>query len=251
MSESESDDPGADAADDDHPYPVDNKFVSQHEKREIMSMPEIEREAILAERAAIVERKMQDIRLRRLLQSRQNLEHKASKRKAGADVEDSPRKSSRQKMTLGGRKVGEASGAIEAYKKQREQKTLKDAERRRGAAERKIRRGRSSSDARYSDPDADGESEVEFDDGKAKEDDARNRQPATFDDFRRVLWTRAMLAEHCYWPGFPEVFQNCYVRVVGKPHPVTRQANYELIMVKRMQTAHMNIGQRLMSSRRF
>ena len=235
MSESESDDPDADAADDDHPYPIDNKFVSQQEKKEIMSMPEIEREAILAERAAVVERKMQDVRLRRLLQSRQNLEHKAGKRKAAAELEDSPRKSSRQKMTLGGRKVGEASDAIEAYKKQREQKTLRDAERRRGAAERKSRRARSSSDGKFSDADGDGSSEVEFDDGKAKADEARNRrsQPASFDDFRRVMWTRAMLAEHCFWPGFAEVFQNCYVRVVGKPHPVTRQASYELIMAKR------------------
>ena len=72
MSESESDDPGDDAVDDDHPYPVDNKFVSIQEKKEIMSLPEIEREAILAERAAVVERKMQDVRLRRLLQSSNN-----------------------------------------------------------------------------------------------------------------------------------------------------------------------------------
>ena len=141
-------------------------------------------------------------------------------------------------MTLGGRKVGEASGAIEAYKKQREEKTLKDAERRRGAADRKNRHARSSSEARYSDADADGESEVEWDDGKAKVDDARarNSQPATFDDFRRIAWSRAMLAEHCFWPGFADVFQNCYVRVVGKPNPVTRQAGYDILMVKRKQT---------------
>ena len=251
MSESDSDDPGADAADDDHLYPIENKFVSQQEKREIMSMPEIEREAILAERAAVVERKMQDMRLRRFLQSRQNLEHKSSKRKAGTDVEDSPRKSSRQKMTLGGRKVGEASDAIKAYKKQREQKGLKDAERRRGAAERKNRRARSSSDLKYSDADADGESEVEFDDVKAKVEDASSRLPASFDDFRRVSWTRAMLAEHCYWPGFPEAFQNCYVRVVGKPHPVTRQGSYELIMVKREWKLTIKHKQVLTCFRRF
>ncbi len=241
MSESESDAPGDHAADDDNPYPVDNKFVSQQEKKQILSLPEIEREAILADRAAVVERKMQDMRLRRLLQSRQNLESKTSKRKAG-DLEDSPRKSSRQKMTLGGRKVGEASGAIEAYKKQREEKTLKDAERRRGAAERKNRRARSSSDVGNSEADADGESEVEFDDGKAKIDDARNRhsQPATFDDFRRTVWSRVMLAEHCFWPGFAEAFSSCYVRIVGKPQAGTRQSNYDLVLVKREWTSTLN-----------
>lgn len=239
MSESESDEAGGAGPDNDNLYPVDNKFASQQEKREIMSLPEIERESFLADRVAAIERKAQDARLRRMLLSRQKLEAKSSKRKAGSDTEDSPRKSSRQKMTLGGRKVGESSSAIEAYKKQREEKTLKDAERRRGAADRKNRRARSSSEARYSDADADGESEVEWDDGKAKVDDirARNAQPATFDDFRRIVWSRAMLAEHCYWPGFADVFHNCYVRVVGKPNPTTRQANYDLLLVKRKSIA--------------
>lgn len=235
MSESESDEAGEEAANDDNPYPVDNKFTSQQEKKEIMSLPEIERESFLADRVAAIERKAQDARLRRMLLSRQKLEAKSSKRKAGSDPDDNTRKSSRQKMTLGGRKVGESSSAIEAYKKQREEKTLKDAERRRGAADRKNHRARSSSEARYSDVDADGESEVEWDDGKAKVDDtrARNSQPATFDDFRRIVWSRAMLAEHCFWPGFADTFHNCYVRVVGKPNPATRQATYDLLLVKR------------------
>lgn len=238
MSESESDNAGDDPADNDHPYPIDNAFVSQEEKKEIMALPEIEREGILAERAAVVERKTQDARLRRILQSRQNLEAKSNKRKAGTDIEDNTRKSSRQKTTLGGRKVGEPSGIIEAYKKQREEKTLKDAERRRAAADRKNNRARSSSEARYSEADADGESEVEWDNSKAKADDlrARNSQPATFDDFRRIVWSRVMLAEHCFWPGFADTFQECYVRVVGKPNPATRQANYDLLLVKREQS---------------
>ena len=234
MSESDSDDGGADAGDDDLPFPVDNKFHSEKEKREIMALPEIEREGILADRAGVHERKMQDLRLRRLLQARTNEEAKSSKRKAATDLEDSPRKSSRQKMTLGGRKVGEASGAIEAYKKQREEKGLKDAERRRVGNDPKKRRARSSSDGRYSSADADGDSEVEWDDGKIKANDARlrNAQPADYNDFRRVTWTRSMLAEHCFYPGFENTFKDCYVRIAGKPKPGARDMQYELALVK-------------------
>ena len=236
MSESDSDSsPADDAASDSHPFPIENKFYSEKDKKEIMSLPEIERESILAERAQTYERRMQDIRLRRLLQARENAEAKSTKRKAGADLEDSPRKSSRQKTTLGGRKVGETSGAIEAYKRQREQKGLRDEQRRREGALRKQNRARSSSDVRQSSADAEGESEVEWDDGKSRMDDRRQRnaQPADYHDFRRVTWTRHQLAQLCFYPGFEDTIQNCYIRVPMKPNPVTRQMMYDLLLVKR------------------
>ena len=236
MSESDSDSsPGDDPASDGHPFPVENKFYSEKDKKEIMSLPEIERESILAERAAIYERKMQDLRLRRLLQARENAEAKATKRKASGDVEDSPRKSSRQKTTLGGRKVGETSGAIEAYKRQREAKGLRDEQRRREGALRKQHRARSSSDVRQSSADAEGESEVEWDDGKAKADDyrSRNAQPADYHDFRRVTWTRNQLGQLCFYPGFEDTIRDCYIRVPMKPIPATRQMTYDILLVKR------------------
>ena len=232
MSESDSDSsPGDDATSEGRPFPVENKFYSEKDKKEIMSLPEIERESILAERAARHERKMQDLQLRRLIQNRE----RDRKRKAGDDPEDSPRKSSRQKTTLGGRKVGETSGAIEAYKRQREQKGLRDEQRRREGALRRQNRARSSSDARHSSADVDGESEVEWDDGKAKKDDYRskNAQPADYHDFRRVTWTRNQLAEFCFYPGFEDTIRDCYIRVPAKPHPVTKQPNYEQHLVRR------------------
>lgn len=237
MSESESDSsPGDDAASDGHPFPVDGQFHSEKDKKEIMSLPEIERESILAERAQILERKLQDQHLRRLLQARENAEAKFAekKRKAGADLEDSPRKSSRQKTTLGGRKVGETSGAIEAYKRQREQKGLRDEQRRREGASRKERRARSSSGGKYSSADADGDSEVEWDDGKAKADDyrLRNAQPADFHDFRRATFIRHSLAEYCFYPGFEDVIKDCYVRVPSQTTSAAREMTYQLLLVK-------------------
>lgn len=235
MSESDSDSaPGDDPADG-NPFSVDNKFYSEVDKKEILSLPEIERESILAERAAIVERKMQDLRLRRILNARENAEAKSGKRKAATDAEESPRKSSRQKTTLGGRKVGETSAAIEAYVRQREQKGLRDEQRRREGAIRKQNRARSSSDARHSSADAEGESEVEWDDGKSKKDDhrSRNTQPADYHDFRRITWTRNQLAQLCFYPGFEDTVRDCFVRIPMKPNPATQQMMYELLFVKR------------------
>ena len=236
MSESDSDSSPADeAASDEHPFPVDNKFHSERDKREIMALPEIQREAILAERAQILERKLQDQHLRRLLQAREHAEAKSTKRKAGGDPEDSPRKSSRQKTTLGGRKVGEASKTIEAYKRQREEKVLRDQQRRDGAAARQAqRKARSSSEGRYSSADADGESEVEWDEGKSKVDDdrLRNAQPAEYNDFRRTTLTRFFLAEFCFYPGFEDKIKDCYVRLPQKSAPGIPSNGYQLVQIK-------------------
>ena len=200
-----------------------------------MALPEIQREAILAERAQILERKLQDQHLRRLLQARENAEAKTVKRKAAGDLEESPRKSTRQKTTLGGRKVGEASKTIEAYKRQREEKGIRDQQRRDGAAARQAqRRARSSSEGRYSSADAEGESEVEWDNGRSKldEEKLRNAQPAEYNDFRRTTLTRFFLAEFCFYPRFEDKIKDCYVRLPQKSTLGAPSNGYQLVQIK-------------------
>lgn len=214
-------------------FAIDNKFYSEKDKKEIMSLSEVRREEILAERAVQLERKLQDQHLRRLLNAREKPESKSSdKKRKAADLEESPRKSSRQKTTLGGRKVGETSGAIEAYKRQREEKGLRDQQRRREGANRRGTRARSSSE-RLSSADAEGESEVEWDNGKPKVDDYKSRltQEADYNDIRRATLPRMALAEFCYYPGFPEAIKDCYVRMAAKPKP-NGELGYELLLVK-------------------
>ena len=222
-------------------FPIDNKFYSEQDQRKIMALSQLERESILADRAQIYERNQQDQHLRRLLQTRGNADTKMTdkKRKIGAvDLEDSPRKSSRQKTTLGGRKVGETSAAIDAYKRQREEKNLRDQQRKRDGANRKDRRARSSSEKRYSSADAEGESEVEWDDGKLKVDESkfRNTQPADYNDIRRVTLARGVLADYCFHPGFGEAVKDCYVRIPSKMKGVGGM-NYEVVLIKGMNSS--------------
>ncbi|CAF9941783.1 MAG: hypothetical protein ALECFALPRED_009306 [Alectoria fallacina] len=237
MSESDSDASPANGAGAGGPiFPVDNKFYSEQDKRKIMALSEIERESILADRAQILERNVQDQHLRRLLQTRGNADTRSAdkKRKIGTtDLEESPRKSSRQKTTLGGRKVGETSAAIDAYKRQREEKSLRDQQRKRDGANQKDRRARSSSENKYSSADAEGESEVEWDDGKLKVDDYkfRNAQPADYNDVRRVTLSRGLLADYCFHPGFGDAVKDFYVRLPSEPK-ITGEMNYELMLIK-------------------
>lgn len=243
MSESDSESSAKEIADAEKPmFPVENKFYSEKDKAHIISLSEIERESILAERAQLLERKLQDQHLRRLLQARENTESRNNEKKkrkaATADLEDSQRKSSRQKTTLGGRKVGETSSAMKEYKRQLEQKGIRDEERRRHGEERRDRKGRASIDDGYSDADADGESEVEWDDGKPKasEHGVRKDEPAELIDLERVRIGRDNFGKVCFYPGFDEAIKNCFARVSIGVDKATGENIYRVAQIKGRQS---------------
>lgn len=219
-------------------FPLENKFYSEKDKAEILALSEIQRESILAERAQLHDLKVQDIYIRRMLLARGNAESKSNdpkKRKAGtADLEYGQRKSARQKTTLGGRRVGETSDAIENLKRQREQKGLRHEQRKRDGEERNDRTGRASVGDACSDADADGESEVEYYDGKPKASEygVRHDQPADLVDFERVRIGRDNFAKVCFYPGFEDAIKNCYTRVNIGPDKATGENVYRMALIK-------------------
>ncbi|OAX79868.1 hypothetical protein ACJ72_05808 [Emergomyces africanus] len=240
MSESDSDDASPPPSDDQGPiFPYEKLFYSAKDKAEVMALPEIQREELLSERAQQVDRHNQDLALRRLIASREREEARTAakkKRKAGAtDLEESQRKSSRQKTTLGGRKVGETSDAIEAYKRQREQKGKRDEQRRKDASSRRKDRGSGSPDGGLSDRDANGESDVEWDEGSRRRSPSvpRDDPPAELRDIQRARVGRSNFAQVCFYPGFDSAIANCYVRVVIGVNKETQQNEYRLCSIKR------------------
>ena len=239
MSESDSEAESPPAGDDGPIFPYEKLYLSAKDKADIEGLPEIQREAILAERNAQLERHDQDVTLRRLLAARAREEAKATekkKRKAGAaDLEESKRKSSRQRTKLGGGKVGERDTAIEAYKRQRAEKGLRDEQRRRDAAARKERGGQTSPANDFSDADAEGESEVERDETKHKR---RSPTPPRDDpivelaDIQRAKVGRDNFAQVCYYPGFEEAIKDCYARVCLGPGRTPGVMEYRVCLIK-------------------
>lgn len=241
MSESSSDRSPAGAEADGPIFPFEQFYYSEEDKAKIMAMSEVQRESILAERAAIRDRKSQDLHLRKLLQARERDEAKSAdkkKRKAGdADLDEKQRKSSRQKTTLGGRKVGESSDAIEAYKRQREQKGLRDEQRRKASEERKERAKRGEDVGQYSSADAEGESEVEWDDAKARAarrstSAPRDDAPAELRDYELIRVGRDNFARVCFYPGFEKAITNCLVRISIGPDKATGENVYRIAHIK-------------------
>lgn len=246
MEESDTDDPVQ--VDGDGPiFPYDKLYYSAKDKQEIMALPEIQREQILSERSQQVDRHNQDVVLRRLLATREReharSESKAKRKASAAELEDGQRKSSRQKTTLGGRKVGEASDAIEAYKRQREQKGKRDEQRRRDADSRPTRaRSSSHEEGAYSDVDADGDSEVEYDDRADRSPSGppppKDDPPADLKDIQRARVGRSNFAQVCFHPTFAQSLTGCFARVNIGPNEETGQNSYRVCIIKSKFTVY-------------
>jgi RNA polymerase-associated protein RTF1 len=225
--------------DDADPYPLEGKYKSSADKASIMAMSEIKREELLAERASEQEKNRQHRALRQLLSAREahnkNLE---KKRKAkDAELDESGRKTSRQRTKLGGGKVGEASSGIDSLKRARAEKT--DRQRRRDEDNARTKDRRTAHDD-YSDQDADAESDVEWDDGKNKNKrdpspDYRDAEPAGLHDIERVRVGRTRFAMVCFYPGFDDAIVGTYVRISVGVDKESGQNIYRMALVKGKQ----------------
>lgn len=199
MDESESDSSPADLGEDAPLYPIEGKFKSESDRSRILSMTEIEREEILAERAHEVEKRAQDLQLRRILQQRHREEashDKTKKRKGDAAGLDDDSRGPRAKRSL--------NPVLDKYKEQRQLKSDQKAR----AEERKRGPRSPSRDDLETDRDADAESEVEFDEPKVSRE-----EPAVLKDFNRIRVGRSNFSMICFNPTFETAIKGCFCRV--------------------------------------
>jgi RNA polymerase-associated protein RTF1 len=232
MEESDSDDDeGVSFADEVDRYPLEGKFINAADKAEIMAMSEIKREEILADRAQEVERDKQSRALKQLLAARGATEKKAAKKRKAEELEDSQRKTSRQRTKLGGGKVGESSSGIDSLKRARAEKDDRQRRRQEDRERNVDRKDRDFDD--YQDDQE--ESEVEWDDRKRSESPPAKSLPAEYEDFLRCKVGRREFAEYCFYPGFEEAFTGLYVRIAIGADKRTGQMTYRMALIKGKQ----------------
>ncbi|KAI0141659.1 hypothetical protein GGR57DRAFT_400180 [Xylariaceae sp. FL1272] len=221
-------------------YRVDGIYLDNAEKEEIQAMPELEREQLLAKRQEEIDRSRQNALLRRLLEkSKQDDSQSAKKRKASsADIDDSQRKTSRQRTKIGGSRVGETSAGIESLRRARAEKS--DRQRRR-AEDRERHKGLSGiQDSPQRDDDVD--SDVDWADtyrrrpSRSPTPEKRDAPPAELRDFERVRLSRSRFAEVCFYPGFEDAIAGCYARVAVGPNRDTGEPQYHMCVIKGFTT---------------
>ncbi|OAA66601.1 RNA polymerase 2 transcription elongation factor [Niveomyces insectorum RCEF 264] len=220
--------------DDENKYPVDGLFASHEEKEEIMSMREVDREQILAERAQEKDRIHQNKLLRQLVS---NDEQRKKRTASAADLDDGQRKTSRVRTKVGGTKVGETKSAIDTLKSRRAEKNER-TRRREEDRERRKDRPSSSGDRDESDEggldDADAESDVEWakPSRRSHTPNGQLRQTAELRDVERVRLSRSRFGQVCFYPGFEEAITGTFVRISIGPDPETREPVYRMAAVK-------------------
>lgn len=195
-------------------YPLEGKFTSAADRDYVLSLGELKREEILAERAQEVIKRQQDLQLRKALASN-NATNKAKRKAAAADFEDSNRRSTRPRV--------EKRTALDDYREARERK---GAERDRVALARDRKDERSPS-PRGSEADADGESEVEW-----AEPERKDEPPAEIRDFDRCRVGRSNFAKVCFYPGFEDAIRGCFARVSIGVNRETGQNAYRMTQIK-------------------
>lgn len=237
MDESDSESDAGDMYEQGELFPYEGKFTDAADKAEIMAMPEIKREEILADRAQQQERDRQNRALRQLMLHRNAREagnkDKSKKRKAATALEDeSQRKTSRQRTKVGGGRVGEASSGIDSLKRARAEK--KDRQTRR--QEDKDRYGdRTAANGAYSEGEESEHSEVEWDDTKQRRSLSpaiKDALPADLRDVERVRVGRSQFALVCFYPGFETAITGCFVRVNVGASPDTGATVYRMGIIK-------------------
>ncbi|KAI0412649.1 hypothetical protein F5X98DRAFT_316551 [Xylaria grammica] len=216
-------------------YPVEGIYASEAEKEEILAMPELEREQLIAKRQEEIDRERQNTLLRRLLQVNKESSQSARKRKADTvELEDGQRKTSRQRTKIGGSKVGETSAGIASLRRARAEKS--DRQRRREEDRERNKGKPSMRDSTQDDDDAHSDAEWASNYGrklsKSATPEKRDAPPADLRDFERVRLSRSRFAEVCFYPGFDDLITGCYCRVAVGPNRDTGEAEYQMGVIK-------------------
>ncbi|EGY19808.1 hypothetical protein VD0002_g4995 [Verticillium dahliae] len=233
MDESDSEAEGSAEPDDEDKYPVDGMFRSAAEKKHVMGMREVERESLLADRQAEIERQQQNRMLRQLVAKQENEEKKNKVKKRTADAadlddDDDAHKSARQRTETS--KTGAAIDSLRRARAEKNDRARAREENRRTGRDSPHRDRRHSSSRSRSRDSYDGGRRRSF--SQDRHSPPRELPPATIRDFERIRVGRSRFAQYCFNPGFEDAITGCYVRVSLGPDPKTGQDDYRLAKIK-------------------
>jgi RNA polymerase-associated protein RTF1 len=226
MDESASDSAGASDKSDNGKalYPLEGKYKNSKDKSQLMALPDLQREEILADRASKIADEKKMTELRQLLENKDRETLKDRKRKAPADDrygDNSPRKLSRPRT--------KKDEALQSLKERRDANRIEDS--RRAAASRKLsgrRHSKSSTrSTQSSQRDADGESDYDVPAKKAASDPL-----GTLADYQRVRIGRTNFVEVCFYPTFEKTIVGCFTRVCYSTDPQTGDNIYRMAQIK-------------------
>ncbi|TFK29461.1 hypothetical protein FA15DRAFT_582199 [Coprinopsis marcescibilis] len=195
------------------PYPYEGQYVDEEDKQKLLSLPEIKREGILAERNEEKQR----------LQEKQVLAQMVRQQRSGgggADDDTVARAAKRTHMARGqanpkSRKLDELKAIRKAKVESRKRIKLSPTANRRSSSPQDMDiSDEDSEDGQFTKSDQEDERERRLMGNHTK---AEDKLPATLEDFNRCRLSRDMVAKWCLTPWFPNYVKNAWVRyLIGK-----------------------------------
>ncbi|KAF3940332.1 hypothetical protein ABW19_dt0201510 [Dactylella cylindrospora] len=216
-------------------YPFQGLYKSAADKVYVESLPELQKETILAERAEELfklneakEMKARAQRQRREAEKRDRKEAEAIAAASGA--RRSTRGESSAKRTADSKKSAQLSELM----KKRDEKNARKA----GAGDvNKAKKKRKDTPDR-----SDGEEDEDDVDepswtlqSKTSSSDKRGSEEASLADIRLLIVGRSIIAKYWSYPGFEEATVGCFARVCIGNHPETGRVVYRLCIIKGWQ----------------
>ncbi|KAL0639329.1 RNA polymerase-associated protein rtf1 [Maublancomyces gigas] len=184
-------------------YPLEGKYKDAADMTKLLAMEEIDREAVLAERAAQIERAQQDRHLRNLLKSRNAADWANGNAPAGGS---STRRSARTKSMPKKNEETTKRGKLDELKKIREERSTRAA----GSGSGKPDRGDDDGPKRRNKTDEDEEKTGFAEELYTAKKEQREIQVS---DVNRARIGRTGLGKLCDYPGFEDAVRDCFVRV--------------------------------------
>ncbi|KAI5811613.1 hypothetical protein DFH27DRAFT_605710 [Peziza echinospora] len=243
-------------------YPYEGTYKDAADKAKLLAMSEIEREAVLAERATEIERAMQDRHLRTLLKSQSraaaNSGNNADKNNGGntsggdSGGGGATRRSTRAQNMPQAKKLDSKKGKLDEMKRAREERnTRKDKP---GSSTHGDDEGTSRRRSLADLLDDDDDDRAPF----AEELYVKKKEEREVDlqDINRARIGRTGFTKLCDYPGFEETIIDCFVRVslfdrdtgrnayrVAQIKGITTGKPYSLLDNKRRTDKHLQLVQ--------
>lgn len=189
-------------------YPLEGKYKDAADMTKLLAMEEIDREAVLAERAAQIERAQQDRHLRNLLKSR-NAADKANGGLA-AGGSSSTRRSARTKSMPKKNEETTKRGKLDELKKIREERSTRAA----GSGSGKPDRGDDDGPRRRGMPTED-EEKPRF--AEELYTAKKEQREIHVSDVNRARIGRTGLGKLCDYPGFEDAVRGSYYSFLPFP----------------------------------
>jgi RNA polymerase-associated protein RTF1 len=236
MDESASDSAGASVMSDNGKalYPLEGKYKNSKDKSQLMALPDLQREEILADRASKIADEKKMTELRQLLENKDREALKGRKRKAPADArlsDTSPRKLTRPRT--------KKEEALQRLKKKRDANRIADT--RRAATSRKESGRRnskaSSRSTESSQPDADGDSDYNIPPKKPVDN-----SPGLMADYQRIRIGRSQFGDICFQHNFQKSIVGCFTRVCNAVDSQTGENIYRMTQIKCDYAGHVGGG---------